>query len=107
MPQDKGKEKKSPSQKQLNIRAIADIVSVAMDRHLKPSEWGQIGKMINNFGFEIVKDAAEMMAKSKLSVEDKRKGAIPYMYGCLKRSKVESNRDSSLIDGILENNTEL
>ena len=81
-----------PSQKQQQFREVADILSKALERNLTSSEWGQFGKMINNFGYPIVKDCAERFAKSKLPLEERRKCVIRYMWGILKKSKVPVER---------------
>jgi hypothetical protein len=93
--------KKQPSQKQLRMREVADMVSKCIGRDLDSSEWGMIGKMINTFGFDITKDAAESFVNAKLPLVEKKKCVVPYMYGCLKRSKVAVDRDDTPIADIL------
>lgn len=90
------KEKKEPSEKQKKLRAVADVVSKAIDRNLESTEWGQLGKMINNFGYPIVMDSAEKFAKTKMPVEEKRKCVVAYLFGILKHSKVPVERPESI-----------
>jgi len=95
-------QKREPSKKQLQFREIAEILSVAVDRDLTSSEWGQFGRMINNFGYPIVKDCAEKFAKANKPVELKSEIMIKYMWGILKQSKVPVERpDSPDIEDIL------
>ena len=91
-----------PSAKQLAFREVADILSKSVDRNLTSSEWGQFGRMINNFGIAIVKDSAEKFSKAKLPVSEKKKCMIKYMWGILKQSKVPVDRpDAPDIEDIL------
>lgn len=93
---------KVPSEKQLQFRQIADILSKAIGRNLSASEWGQFGRMIKNFGFPIVLDCANKFASAGLPLEEKKKCVIPYMWGILKRSKVPVERpDVADIEEIL------
>jgi hypothetical protein len=88
-------EKKPPTQKQLQFRQVADVLSKGIDRNLTSSEWGQFGRMINNFGFPIVLDCAEKFVKANMDIEEKKKCMIPYMWGILKRSKVPVERSEA------------
>lgn len=72
---------------------MADVLAKAMGRNLTSTEWGQFGKMINNFGFPIVMDCAEKFARAKMPIEEKNKCVIKYMWGILKKSRVSVERE--------------
>jgi hypothetical protein len=94
------------SEKQQQLRDIAEIIGNAIDRNLKPNEWGQIGRMIKTCGFDLTKDAAEKFANAKLPIEEKGKCIFPYMYGCMKKSNITSNKED-LFKGIFGDDKDL
>ena len=65
-------QKREPSEKQKRIILVVDILAKSLDtENLGSKNWGQVGRLVNQFGVPLIKDCVEKFAKAK-TVEERR-----------------------------------